>query len=170
MIDNIRCVVLNSTYEPISIVSAKRALILYFEEKAVIVEEHPEKKIHSVNGAFPIPITIALKRFIKDRRVFRSAAILTQRNLFIRDGYTCQYCGRPRSKLNEKEFLTRDHVVPECKGGKSTWTNLITCCNTCNNKKGDRDLSNTGLKILKTPTAPTIFEIWSKAHKRRHTD
>ena len=134
-LDTTRCVVLNATYEPITIVSSKRALILYLEGKAMIVEEHPELVVRSPSQTFPVPTSIVLKHFVKGRMVFRTKALLTQRNLFIRDQYTCQYCGRNKQQLKSSEFLTRDHVMPRHIGGRDIWENVVTCCNSCNYKK-----------------------------------
>jgi 5-methylcytosine-specific restriction endonuclease McrA len=165
--ERVRCVVLNASYEPLSIVSAKRALILIFEGKAVVVEEHPELTVRSPSTTVRVPVMVALKEFVKARRVFHSPAALTQRNLFVRDGYTCQYCGRHKSQLRATESLTRDHIHPESKGGKNTWENLVTACSTCNNKKADIDLEDTNLKLLKKPVTPTLYELWMKHSQRR---
>lgn len=157
-----RCVVLNSTYEPISIITSKRALILILEGKAVIVEEHPHLEVRSPRQTFKVPVIVALKMFVKGRKIFKTHAALSQRNLFIRDNSTCQYCSRHRSELRSFEFLTRDHVIPECRGGKSTWDNLVTACSTCNNKKADKLIEDTTLVLLKRPVTPTLFELWMK--------
>lgn len=165
-LESTRCVVLNATYEPITIVSSKRALILYLEGKAMIVEEHPELVVRSPNQTFPVPTSIVLKHFVKGRMVFRTKALLTQRNLFIRDQYTCQYCAREKQELKHSEFLTRDHVIPRHMGGKDIWENVVTCCNTCNNKKAYFTLDELDMRLLKTPVAPTIFELWTRQHKK----
>lgn len=157
-----RCVVLNSTYEPISITTSKRALILISKGKAVVVEEHPHLEIKSASTTFKVPVTVALKKYVKGRMIFRTTASLTQKNLFARDNYTCQYCNRHKSALRHNEFLTRDHIHPESKGGKNTWENLVTACSTCNNKKADYTPSETGMKLLKEPIAPSLFELWMK--------
>ena len=162
-----RCVVLNSTYEPISIITSKRALCLILEGKAIIVEEHPTMEVRSPRQTFKVPIIVALKMFVRGRKIFRTSAALSQRNLFIRDNYTCQYCNRSRSQLRSAEFLTRDHVIPECKGGKSTWDNLVTACSTCNNKKADTDLEDTNMTLLKKPVTPTLFELWMKNSQKK---
>ena len=164
--ESARCVVLNATYEPITIVSSKRALILYLEGKALIVEEHPELVVRSPSQTFPVPTSIVLKQFVKGRMVFRTKAILTQRNLFIRDQYTCQYCGRNKQQLRSSEFLTRDHVIPRHIGGRDIWENVVTCCNSCNNKKAYHLLEDINMTLLKIPTAPTIFELWTRQQKR----
>ena len=165
-LDTTRCVVLNATYEPITIVSSKRALILYLEGKAMIVEEHPELVVRSPSQTFPVPTSIVLKHFVKGRMVFRTKALLTQRNLFIRDQYTCQYCGRNKQQLKSSEFLTRDHVLPRHIGGRDIWENVVTCCNSCNNKKAYHLLEDINMTLLKIPTAPTIFELWTRQQKR----
>ena len=165
-LDTTRCVVLNATYEPITIVSSKRALILYLEGKAMIVEEHPELVVRSPSQTFPVPTSIVLKHFVKGRMVFRTKALLTQRNLFIRDQYTCQYCGRNKQQLRSSEFLTRDHVIPRHVGGRDIWENVVTCCNSCNNKKAYHLLEDINMTLLKFPTAPTIFELWTRQQKR----
>ena len=167
-LDTTRCVVLNATYEPITIVSSKRALILFLEGKAMIVEEHPELVVRSPNQTFPLPTSIVLKHFVKGRMVFRTKALLTQRNLFIRDQYTCQYCGRNKQQLKSSEFLTRDHVMPRHIGGRDIWENVVTCCNSCNNKKAYHLLEDINMTLLKNPTAPTIFELWTRQQKRLH--
>lgn len=165
VLDHTRCTVLNATYEPLAIVSAKQGLILVIQGKAIIAQEHPDHVIHSVKEIWPVPTQIVLKQFVKSRSTHRVPAILTQRNLFIRDGYTCQYCGRRRSDLRQGEFLTRDHVHPQSKGGRDEWKNVVTACSSCNNKKADYTLEETHFKLKKQPTIPTIFELWSRVKK-----
>ena len=98
--------------------------------------------------------------------VFRTKALLTQRNLFIRDQYTCQYCGRTKQQIKHSEFLTRDHVIPRHMGGKDIWENVVTCCNSCNNKKAYHLLEDINMTLLTIPRAPTIFELWTRQQKR----
>ncbi len=164
-----RCVVLNSTYEPIAVVTSKRALILILEGKAIVVEEHPTMVVRSPSTTLKVPIMVALKQFVRGRKIFKTSAVLTQRNLFIRDNYTCQYCTRHRSQFRSFEFLTRDHIIPESRGGKDTWENLVTACSTCNNKKADYDLDEVNMKLQKKPTVPTLFELWMKHSQKRVT-
>jgi 5-methylcytosine-specific restriction endonuclease McrA len=148
------------------VVTSKRALLLFLEGKAVIVEEHPELVVRSPKQTFPVPLMIALVHYIKGRRVFRTPAVLTQKNLFVRDSYTCQYCERHKSAFRSYEFLTRDHVYPVAKGGKDKWENVVTSCSTCNNKKADKLLETTTMSLLKKPCTPTIFELWTKQQAR----
>jgi 5-methylcytosine-specific restriction endonuclease McrA len=162
-LEHVRCTVLNASYEPLAVVSAKRGLILVFEGKATITEEHPDLVVHSAHDIWPVPIQIVLKEFKKSRPTYRVPAVLTQRNLFLRDGYRCVYCSRHRSELKSSEFLTRDHVHPQDKGGKDIWTNVVTACSSCNNRKANYFLDDIGMSLKKAPTVPTIFELWARA-------
>lgn len=166
MLNQTRCVILNASYEPLSVVSAKRGLILVLAGKAVISEKHPTVVVHSPTKKFPLPTQVRLKDYIKSRPAMRAPATLTQRNLFIRDKYTCQYCGRTKKELKDREFLTRDHIHPTCRGGKDIWTNVITACIRCNNKKGEYTMEEArkfvNMTLLKKPNKPTVFEIWAR--------
>ena len=167
MLDQIRCTVLNASYEPLAVISAKRGLILVVEGKAIIIQEHPEHVIHSPRDIWPVPVQIVLKSFVKSRSTHKIPAILTQRNLFLRDGYRCQYCNRHRLELKNKEFLTRDHIIPQSKGGTDSWINVVTACSSCNNKKSDLSLKESNMKLKKIPTKPTIFELWARAGSKK---
>lgn len=181
---NSKCIILNSTYEPLDVISSKRALNLFFKGKAHIVD-HYDYTICSETQTFSVPSMIALNSYVAGRKVYTAKAVLSQRNLFIRDNHTCQYCGRHASELTSskikaknrkknkrsgsssvKEILTRDHVVPKKLGGPNTWENCVTSCSTCNNKKGDDRLEDTDLTLLKIPKEPTQFEILSKSKMR----
>lgn len=167
---NVRCVVLNSTYEPLSIVSAKRGILLCFKGTASLLEPHPRYVVKSASHEFRVPTQVVLKGFVKARPTFRVPAQLTNNNLFTRDKYRCQYCGRHKFQLKPNERLTRDHVFPKDLGGRDVWENVVTACSTCNHKKANYPLSEVGMKLNKKPTTPTIFEIWSKAGSRKHMD
>jgi 5-methylcytosine-specific restriction endonuclease McrA len=169
MIDSARCEVLNATYEPLATVSVRRAMILVMKGKAIVTIEHPVHVVTTTHDMHAIPLQIRLNYLVKSRDT-RGAALLTQQNMFARDKYCCQYCGRHKTKLKSNEFLTRDHVHPQSKGGLDVWTNIVTACNTCNNKKADFFLKDTNLKLIKQPTVPTVFEIRSKARYRKRMD
>jgi len=159
-----RCVVLNATYEPLTVVNSKRALVLWLEGKASVLKEHDEV-VRSPSVTFNLPSVIALKTYVRGRAVYTTPAILTQRNLFVRDKWTCQYCGRSRGNLKNRESLTRDHVYPRSKGGLDRWDNVVTSCSSCNNRKGDfvlGDINISGMVLRRNPHKPTIFEIFAK--------
>ena len=162
-----RCVVLNATYEPLTLISSRRALILYLEDKAVVLQEYDEV-IRSPSVEFKLPAVVALKKYVRGRQVYTTPAILTQRNLFVRDKWTCQYCGRSRGNLRGHEVLTRDHVKPRSRGGRDVWNNVVTSCSTCNNKKGQFFLSELDdMELKRLPRKPTVFEIFAKGKMRQ---
>jgi 5-methylcytosine-specific restriction endonuclease McrA len=166
MLESTRCVILNASYEPLSIVSAKRGLVLVIEGKAFISEAHPNGSVRTVTKKYPLPTQVVLKQYVRSRPAMRVPAQLTQKNLFTRDGFTCQYCGRHRKELRANEFLTRDHIVPARRGGKDVWTNVVAACNACNNKKADYTLEEArqycGMELRSKPKKPTVFDIWAK--------
>jgi len=165
---NSKCIVLNSTYEPLDVISAKRGLILWLEGKAIVVDNH-DYEIKSISKSFNLPSAIALKKYVTGRMSYSTKAILSQRNLFLRDNHTCQYCQRNLVDLKTNEILTRDHVVPISRGGKDKWDNVVTSCSTCNNKKGNNLLKSTNLSLRKDPHTPTVFEILTKSKIKNFT-
>jgi 5-methylcytosine-specific restriction endonuclease McrA len=167
MIDNVRCEVYNASYEPLSIVSAKRALVLVFKGKASVMREHETYTVTSGSVTLAVPVQIVLKEMVKTRSTTNIPAQLTQRNLFIRDKWTCAYCKRHRSELKHGEFLTRDHIHPQSKGGRDVWGNVVAACNRCNNKKSNSFLDDTDMQLPFKPHTPTVFEIWSKSSTHR---
>ena len=158
---NSNCVVLNSSFEPLSIVSARRALVLCIQEKATVLQSY-DFKVRSPTVEFSLPSTIALKQYIKIRKMHSKRATLNKRNLFLRDDFQCQYCGRGSNQLKSKEQLTRDHVIPKKRGGPNTWENVVTSCSTCNHKKADLTLDKIGFILRSKPYAPSMFEIFAK--------
>src|SRR5690242_14551418 len=125
-----KVLLLNATYEPLSFVSLKRAVVLLLKEKAEIVETMVERKLRAEQTSFPYPMVIRLISYVPVPR--RVSIPLTKRSLFSRDEYACQYCG-----TTEKP-LTIDHVVPQSRGGKTEWTNVVAACESCNRKKGNK--------------------------------
>jgi len=158
----IQCVILNASYDPLAVVSAERAITLVIEGKATITERHPTRKFHTVTREFDVPTEIVLKEYRQTGAKYYSKAQLNQRNLFVRDGHTCAYCGRHAFDLSPHEYLTRDHVHPTSQGGQDVWSNVVTACSSCNHKKDDRTPEQAGLVLLYHPKEPTVFEIMRK--------
>jgi len=136
-----KVLVLNTTFLPINICSWKRAMILLFKGKADGIE-NSKKYVNS--GRFILPLVIKLKDYVP---VPYNGVVFTRKNIFLRDNYTCQYCGRTGN-------LTIDHIVPKSRGGDDVWENVVACCVRCNNKKGDRMLEEEGMKLIGTPYKP----------------
>jgi len=147
---NSHVLVLNQSFQPMSITNARKAIILIFLGKAEIVERNGEY-IHSVSARFPLPSIVRLTRFI---HVPKKRVMLTRKNILKRDSHQCQYCGR------RNVALTIDHVIPRDRKGGDTWENLVCACVKCNNKKGNHTLDEVGFKLLKKPQKPNhIFFI-----------
>lgn len=148
-----RTLVLNSGYEPMQLISWQRALCLVLAQKAEIVAEYSQV-VRSVSRSVALPSVVRLLRYV--RVVSRFGFVrCTRKNVLLRDGYQCQYCGvrcRPGA-------ITIDHVVPRMRGGKTIWTNVVAACHTCNRKKGSRSLDDTGMVLLKPPRRPAWREL-----------
>ena len=138
-----RALVLNATYEPLSVVSIRRAAVLVLREKAEVLHEG-EGALHSERLTMPVPSVIRLRRFV--RVPYRARVPLSRRAVFVRDGHRCQYCGAAAESI--------DHVVPTSKGGPHEWENVVACCRRCNAAKEDRLLEETSLRLHRHPTAP----------------
>ena len=142
-----RVLVLNQDYTPLTVCSVNRTFLLVFMNKADLLTADKDEVLRSISQVFPKPSVIKIKRYIN---VPYRGVVLTRNNVFKRDGYQCQYCGTSKD-------LTLDHVIPRSKGGKSTWTNLITACKRCNAKKGDYSLEKVGMKLFNVPTKPSYI-------------
>lgn len=143
--------VLNATFEPLSLVSVRRAVVLLLREKAELVEA-TERMLHSANHALPEPLVIRLTRYV---RLPHRSVPPTRGAVILRDAYTCQYCGDTPGKHG----LTVDHVVPRCRGGGHSWTNLTTACKRCNHKKGSMVPLEAGMRLLRRPFEPTYVAL-----------
>ncbi|GAB4291275.1 MAG: HNH endonuclease [Myxococcota bacterium] len=143
-----KTLLLNSTYEPLAIVSWRRAVIMNFLHKVEIIETY-DAKIHSISQVWHLPAVIRLLTYVS--RKFQPIKF-SRANIYLRDRYTCQYCGKhfPPSQL------TCDHVIPKSLGGKTEWTNIVTSCLKCNNRKGDNTPERASMKLLARPKKPSL--------------
>ena len=138
--------VLNSDYQPISICSAQRAFVLVFLRKAELLTDRPELRMRSVSQEFLFPSIIRLQRYV---HIPYKKVNLTRHNIFRRDGNRCAYCG-------SREKLTIDHIIPKSAGGRDTWLNLITACQSCNSKKGNRTPEQAKMRLSHQPFRPSF--------------
>jgi 5-methylcytosine-specific restriction endonuclease McrA len=145
-----RALVLNATYEPIGVVSARRAVVLVLNEKVDVLADTGEL-IASATLSLLIPSVVRLRYYVKVP--YKRTAPLSRRAVFARDQGRCQYCGRPAESI--------DHVVPRSKGGAHAWDNVVACCRQCNTYKGDRLLVQCSLRLRSEPTAPKEY-VWVK--------
>ena len=153
------CLALNASFEPLTIVPPRRAVRLVLDGKAEILEEDGRRCFRSEHRVIPWPSVIRLVRYVHVPHRFRRQ--VTNTFLFARDEYTCQYCGRHRSELRGRQFLTRDHILPVSRGGENRWDNVVTSCSPCNNRKGGRLPEEAGLKLLSEPREPNyVHLVW----------
>mmetsp|Transcript_89 Transcript_89/g.138 ORF Transcript_89/g.138 Transcript_89/m.138 type:complete len:328 (-) Transcript_89:146-1129(-) len=165
-LDKHPALVLNADYQPLSVLplsiwSWQETIKGVFSGKVVVVDVYPGLCVRAVNMDLPLPSVIALTDYVKQPN---QAPNFTRRNVFLRDGYKCQYC--------TKKFVTRDlsldHVLPRCKGGKLNWMNTVASCTKCNGKKGSTlptDLKRIGMKLAREPRVPSKWELASNSEK-----
>ena len=142
-----RSLLLNASYEPMKIIGWQKALILWFQGKAEILEYH-SFFARSASASFQLPSVMRLKSYVRPKNF--GEVRFCRENIYIRDGYTCQYCGE---RHGGKE-LTLDHVIPVSKKGPTNWTNVVTACRPCNQKKGGRTPLTAGMPLLSMPCTP----------------
>jgi 5-methylcytosine-specific restriction endonuclease McrA len=138
-----RALVLNATFEPLGIVSSKRAVLLVLDTKAELVHV-TDRVFHSERVSVPEPSVVRLVRYVQIPRHYRVA--VNRRTVFARDGARCQYCGLAAENL--------DHVIPRSRGGQHTWENVVAACRRCNTRKEDRLPHEVGMVLRSTPVAP----------------
>ncbi len=141
---NLPVLVLNQNYEPLNICRARRAVVLFYQGKAEMLE-NGSGFIHSANQAFPVPSVIRLAYMIKRPRPERK---LTRLEVFNRDEYTCQYCGK------QTRQLTLDHVIPRYQNGQHIWENVVSACVPCNRHKAGRTPEEARMKLVRHPSPP----------------
>ena len=139
-----RTLVLNAGYEPLAVVSFKRALMLVLNKKATVLAATGDQLVHSASDEFALPSVILLQRYV---RIPSSRMIpVTRRGVLRRDSHRCAYCGRSANTI--------DHVQPRSRGGRDTWENLVAACLKCNNKKSDKTLDELGWQLSFVPRMP----------------
>lgn len=136
--------VLNQNYEPLNVCDVRRAMGMLVGGKAEIIEDG-RGELRTATQSFPFPSVIRLAYLIRRPR---PRVRLTRREIFRRDGYTCQYCGV------QTHALTMDHVIPRHRGGTHTWENLVSACPSCNRRKGGRTPEEAHMALLHVPYEP----------------
>jgi len=177
-----KVLVLDKSYQPMRIVDLRGAIYLVFREVANVIDEdynvftlkewihHSEcrhnvdagfQALRSVDSAFGIPDVLIMKTF-KQKHIRKSNC--SKKNVNVRDLYVCQYC---KAQLTHNK-ATIDHIIPSSKGGKLTWENAVTACRDCNNKKGDKDLDKSGMKLYNEPKPLYWDRGWFKKYEQRY--
>ena len=142
--------VLNANFEPLNVCSTARAIGLLFVGKAEILQ-NGRGLIRTTSRTYERPSVIRLQYMVQRPR---PRVRLSKREIFRRDGYRCQYCGRSSSRM------TLDHVIPKHRGGTHEWQNLVSACPPCNRYKGHRTPREAGMKLLHVPTEPAATALY----------
>jgi 5-methylcytosine-specific restriction endonuclease McrA len=135
---------LNATYEPLCVVSSRRAIVLVLAEKAEAVDIAADV-VHAERVSLAVPVVARLTRYV--RVPYPASVPLSRRAVFTRDGQTCVYCGGSATSI--------DHVVPRSRGGTHTWDNVVAACRRCNHTKADRSLAELGWALPSPPRTPS---------------
>ncbi len=141
-----RALVLNVTYEPLSVVAGRRAAVLVLADKADLVHESG-LALRSERLDVPVPSVIRLRQLV--RVPFERHIPLSRRAVFVRDGHECQYCGGAAETI--------DHVLARSRGGGHTWDNVVAACRRCNLRKGDQLLADTTMVLRSRPVSARRF-------------
>jgi 5-methylcytosine-specific restriction endonuclease McrA len=147
---NAPVLVLNANYEPINVCNTRRAVGLILSGKAGMVM-NGRGTIQTIAVAIPRPSVIRLEQMIHRPR---PQIKLSRREIFRRDHYTCQYCGRHTNDL------TLDHVLPKHLGGEHVWNNVVAACPGCNHRKGGRKLNEARMTLLHIPHEPPVSAMY----------
>lgn len=143
-----RVLLLDCSYTPVNIIAWQEAMVLLLQGKAEVVEEY-DFEVRSVDSSWRLPSILKLHKYYRKRRHIKFSRL----NVFYRDGWTCQYCGRKEATEN----LTFDHVIPRSRRtveSHRSWTNIVTACFPCNQKKANRTPREAGMKLLREPEKP----------------
>ncbi|MCX5803720.1 MAG: HNH endonuclease [Proteobacteria bacterium] len=144
-----RTLLLNTTFEPLSVLSWKKAVTLMFLGKVEVLREY-EREIRGVSISIRQPAVMRLLRLVRNNHM---SVKFSRRNIFLRDDYTCQYCG----KRFDPKGLTCDHIVPKSRGGVTEWSNIVTSCIHCNLRKSDKLPDEVDMYPRKRPSRPNSF-------------
>lgn len=139
---------LNATYEPLKVVHWQKAITLWCQGKVEVISVY-DREVRSVSVSFKLPSVIRLLRYIRIKRRFDYVPF-SRANIYARDHYRCQYCGHsaPTSEL------TFDHLIPVAQGGRKDWENIVTCCVSCNRRKGGRTPEEAHMRLVAPPRRP----------------
>lgn len=170
-----KTLLLDLGYQPIKVISWRRAVCMHFLGKVEVVSNF-DAEVQTISSRYPIP---AVVRLLHHTRVGPRVVRFSRRNVYLRDRFTCQYCGR---RFSERD-LTLDHVIPRSRGGRMEWTNIVAACVPCNGRKGRRSPEQVGLQLRCVPgkpasvpgsaaqlgieVVPDVWQVWMPRPSRR---
>lgn len=166
VLDNLRTLVLNGdyrplSYAPLSTVSWRKSVKMLLTDKCSVLDSY-DMSVRYETSEVQIPSVILLNKFVHLN--FSEPSALTRYHVYLRDEYTCQYCG----EVYSYDLLTFDHVIPVSRGGITSWLNIVTCCKQCNHKKANKVKGVP--RPLREPYVPSKYVINHKAKKLMNSD
>ncbi len=141
------------SYYPLSLWCWQDAVKAAFMDRVPIVAEY-DQYVHSPTTRIKIPSVVVLKDYVKPQK----RVAFTRFNLFLRDEFSCQYCGA-------RKELTFDHVIPRCRGGVTSWENVVAACSPCNLRKGSDSLKQSSMTLLRAARKPSAMELRNTGRK-----
>jgi 5-methylcytosine-specific restriction endonuclease McrA len=141
------------SYYPLSLWPWQEAVKAVWLDRVQIVAEYDDYA-HSPSMSVRIPSVVVLRDYVKPQK----RVAFTRFNLFLRDAFSCQYCGT-------KGDLTFDHVVPRARGGVTSWENFVAACSKCNLRKGSKMLRQSGLSLRQAPRQPEAEELRNRGRQ-----
>ncbi len=145
-----QCILLNADYTYLNVVDWKRAMCLMIKGKVQVLK-HSARIVRTAEGIIiKVPAVMKLIKLI--RALYINRVPFSKKNILVRDGFKCAYCGA------ERQRLTIDHIIPKSKGGKANFENCVSSCKPCNNKKGDRTPREAQMFLKVKAYQPTISE------------
>lgn len=139
--------ILSQGYEPMYRVCWQRAMTMWACGRLEVIEAYEDRLVRGPSTAFQMP---SVARMVQGWRRRNRPVRFSRRNVWARDRGRCQYCQR----AVELDEATYDHVVPRCRGGRTTWRNVVIACAPCNQRKGDRSPAEAGMRLHSTPQRP----------------
>ena len=150
-LDGFRTLLLDSTFRPLKTLPWQRAIVLDLQDRIDVVEYYDEV-VHTPSRDIPLPAVVRLRQYL---RLETRGVSFTRRNVLLRDGYRCQYCGSEPAP----RCLTLDHVVPRSRGGPMTWENVVAACQECNHRKGSRTPREARMPLRSVPVRPLFLPV-----------
>lgn len=154
-----RVILLNSDYSFLNVISWKRAIRLMVKGKAEVVKASG-KIITNAERTIEITIPKVLRLMELVKSIYKTRVPFSKKNVFVRDNFTCAYCGRTDAPL------TIDHIIPKSRGGDTSFENCVASCKPCNNRKNDRLPKEAGMSLRFKPHTPTIMDFFIIKMKR----
>ncbi len=150
MVVEVTCIILNADYGFLNVISTKKAMCLVAKGKTEVLKYGKEIYRTAMGMVMKVPAVMRLVKLV--RTIYKARVPFSKKNIMVRDGFVCTYCGRKGKRL------TIDHIVPKSKGGKSTFENCVASCRPCNAKKGDRSCRDAKMFPKTKAEQPTVMQ------------